>query len=208
MEPPNNTIEGTACKRPLIVSVGTQMDLLKQLLEAVPAAYRLPLLGALVFVYFGFPFLRDWRANKSYWEFRKREFEITKLYFETKALHQSMKIDYAPGGDVLVELRDQLERLRPKSFRAHLPYLKRIAFCWLGALFALSLVQLLHVIRGEVPWHNGLIYAFSMSIPGGVLTSIYPSRKNRGAFWFGFGGGVVLHIALTALYMIGHSNAS
>jgi hypothetical protein len=176
------------------------VELLSKLLEAVPAGMRLPLVLVLIALYFGYPFLQDWRANKLYWDFRRKELELMKLYYELEPLREAAKVEATPT-TLLEELKAQLAKLRPNFKRRTLKYPLRLLFSALGSATGLLLVGLVHVLRGQVEPLSALLGVLLQAVLPAIAASAYPSERRLPAYWFGFGAGLLFHLLTIAIYL-------
>lgn len=182
------------------------MELITKLLDAIPNQYKLPLILLVMFLYFGAPVWKNWKSNKSYWDFRQKEIELSKLFYEAESARTNAKVEALPS-NLLEELAAQRSRLRPNFERKPLPYWLRLIVSAAGALTALLAITLTHYFRGAMPLSTALAAALIQAVLPALAASAYLAEAKFKAFWFAFGSGVLFHILTIVVYLATSTSA-
>lgn len=177
------------------------MDLLVRLIEAIPESVRLPTIVLAILAWFGLPFLRDWRASKSYWEFRHKELEMTKLYYEIESVKGTANAN-TPRPPLLDELAAQAERLRPALLIRHpLPWPQRLLLGSLGTFATFLAIAMAHWATGGLTIGVALGGTMVQAVLPAFVSSLVPLQRRSHMLFLGAGAGLLFHVLFIALYL-------
>jgi hypothetical protein len=166
------------------------MDVLKTLLEKIPAQYHVWVALLVLLVYYGFPKFQEWRSHGRYFDSATRVLTYKKLLYEVASIRKQAGLDELTDPE-LKGLEQAAAELRPVC--DVLPGGKRFLAGLIGSLtgFAIFLSVYFTVGSGLEPG-RAVLGSIILSVVAGITTLLYRSNRLYKSALFGGVSGLVI----------------